>query len=374
MQRIHKSGVIIYNDNNHPGVLKFIDVERGLINILPESSIMKKILLLGGYGNAGSAIAAYLLQYATDVEVIVAGRDLGKAEILVEALRTEFETNQVSALQVNIADATQLANAFRQCDFVVNAASAIDYTEQVIKTLIQEKKSCLDTQLSLPQKLDILKRYNDQLTKAGITYITDGGFHPGIPAALIRWGSTQLDELEVGNVYCAVKIDWANIKYSPSTQQEMLAEFEYFNTNVYKDQAWSKLSIMAPRNYNFGETFGEQACTPICLEELRELTKQLPKLKETGFYITGFNTLVDYLILPIIVVGLKVLPKRWARYLMKLFIWGTTFSKPPFGVQLEAVCRGYKNGETTYLTSFFAAQRCLCFDCYSCSRLHQAMA
>lgn len=306
---------------------------------------MKKILLLGGYGNAGKAIATHLLQHVADIEVMIAGRDLTKAENVVEELTSKYTDRKVGALQVDISDAEQLAAAFRQCDFVVNAASAMEHTGQVVQALIRGKKSCLDTQLSLPKKLEILRKYTAQLAEAGVTYITDSGFHPGMPAALVRWGAMQLDELEVGNVYCALKVDWASIKYSPSTQLEMLSEFEHFDTTVYKDQSWSKLSMMAPRRYDFGEPFGEQSCTPMCLEELRELPTHLPNLKETGFYVTGFNTFVDYLILPIIMIGIKILPKRWARHLMKLFIWGTTFSKPPFGVQLEAVCRGYKNNE-----------------------------
>jgi len=306
---------------------------------------MKKILLLGGYGNAGRSIAAHLLRHIPSVALYIAGRSLQKAEDFAENLRLKYPNSTIRTVQVDLSNAEQLTAATRQCDFVINAASAMDHTELVVQTLIREKKSGLDTQLSLPKKLDILRKYQEQLATAGVIYITDGGFHPGVPAALVRWGAAHLDELEVGNVYCVLKVDWASIKYSPSTQREMLAEFEHFDTTVYKNNGWSKRSLMTPRHYDFGEPFGEQSCTPMCLEELRKLPEQFPSLRETGFYVTGFNTLVDYVILPIIMLGVKILPRRWAHHLMKLFIWGMTFSKPPFGVQIEAVCRGLKNGE-----------------------------
>ena len=306
---------------------------------------MKKILLLGGYGNAGRSIAAHLLRHIPGVALYIAGRDLRKAEDITKNLRLKYPNSTIKTVQVDLSNAEQLTAATRQCDFVINAASAMDHTELVVQSLIREKKHCLDTQLSLPDKIEVLKKYAPQLEAAGIIYITDGGFHPGIPAALVRWGAVQFDALEVGNVYCALKVDWASIEYSPSTIRELLAEFEHFNTAVYRNKSWAKPSLMTPRHYNFGAPFGEQPCTPMCLEELRALPEQFPSLRNTGFYVTGFNTLIDYVGLPFILVGIKILPTRWAHHLMQLFMWGASFSKPPFGVQIEAVCRGIKNDE-----------------------------
>jgi len=57
----------------------------------------KKIfLILGGYGQTGKLIAELLLQ-ETDVQLILAGRNLAKAQTTANRLNQNFDANRVSA-------------------------------------------------------------------------------------------------------------------------------------------------------------------------------------------------------------------------------------------------------------------------------------
>lgn len=61
---------------------------------------MKKILILGGYGNFGKRIVEGLLALP-NITIIIAGRDSGKADLLVEQLK-DTATANLKAMQIDI--------------------------------------------------------------------------------------------------------------------------------------------------------------------------------------------------------------------------------------------------------------------------------
>jgi len=42
-------------------------------------------------------------------------------------------------------------------------------------------------------------------------FIADGGFHPGLPAALVRYVAPHFDRLEKANVGSVINVDWASL-------------------------------------------------------------------------------------------------------------------------------------------------------------------
>ena len=67
-------------------------------------------------------------------------------------------------------------------------------------------------------------------------------------------------------------------------------------------------------------------------------------LRDTGFYISGSNWLADLIITPIIMLGLRIAPKRGIRPLGKLMWWTMNRSRPPYRVVLKVEARGQLNG------------------------------
>ncbi|MEO0377196.1 MAG: saccharopine dehydrogenase, partial [Cyanobacteria bacterium P01_A01_bin.17] len=96
----------------------------------------------------------------------------------------------------------------------------------------------------------------------------------------------------------------------------------------------------------FDERFGERYCLPMFLEELKSLPDSIPSLRETGFYISGFNWMTDYIIIPIDLAIYRVFREK-ARTLMKnLFVWSLrNFSRPPFGAVIQLEGQGQKDGQ-----------------------------
>jgi saccharopine dehydrogenase (NAD+, L-lysine-forming) len=144
-----------------------------------------------------------------------------------------------------------------------------------------------------------------------------------------------------------IKIDWNTLDLSPATMEEFIREFMDFQALHFKDRRWqnmSALAMMIPRFMDFGEQFGRQYAIPMFLEEMRSLPEHFPSLRETGFFVGGFNWFVDWFLSPIIMFGLKLFPKSGLRPLGKLMFWGLkTFSRPPYGTLLKLEATGRKN-------------------------------
>ena len=303
------------------------------------------ILILGGYGRTGKQIAELLLRQQPDLKITLAGRNLEKAQQEARRINEALVTQNVSALQLDIADKTALIKAFNDADFIVNASSTIDHTATTAAAVLESGKDYLDTQLSSPVKLDVLYQNAPQFVEKDICVVTDGGFHPGLPAALIRYSALHMDTIEKGNVYAALRLNWAEMGATKSTMAEFIDEFKHFSTLVYQEKAWQKPSFFKTYPFDFGAPFGQAACVPMFMEEMKVLVEQLPDIRETGFYIAGFNKILDYWLLPIIMIGIMIVPKKWAWPFVNLFLWGSKFTKPPYGVKLVSECSGTRKNQ-----------------------------
>ncbi len=307
----------------------------------------KKILILGGYGNTGRPLAQLLLQ-ETDAELILAGRNVAKLEAVTSELNAQFTGHRVRGCQVDAADPKSLRRAFSGVDLVVVASSTAEYVQQVATAALQAGIDYLDVQFST-HKTAVLASMAAEIEEAGLCFITDAGFHPGLPAALVRCLAPYFDNLESAMVGSVIKIDWASLELSPSTLEEFVSEFMDFQTLVFRDGRWQKAGLMAmmkPIYMEFGPPFGRRYCIPMFLEEMRTIPQLYPNIKETGFFVGGFNWVVDWFISPIIMVALKIWPSRAKGPMGRLMFWGLkSFSKPPYGTLLKLEAQGQKGGQ-----------------------------
>lgn len=305
----------------------------------------RRILILGGYGSTGLPIARLLLSN-TDVSIVLAGRNLDKANRAATKLNADQVGDRASGMYADASDPQSLRKAFSAIDLVVIASSTSDYAETVARCVLEAGADQIDVQYSTT-KMRILQSMAGEIERAGLCFITDGGFHPGLPAAMVRLVADQFDSLESANVGSVIKIDWGSLDLSPATIEEFIQEFMHFQTLHFKDGRWQKasaLAMMIPRFMDFGEVYGRQYCLPMFLEEMHSLPEEYPSLRETGFFVGGFNSFVDWFISPIIMLGLKLFPKSGMRPLGRLMFWGLkTFSRPPYGTLLKIEAMGVKN-------------------------------
>ena len=279
------------------------------------------------------------------INLVLAGRNLARAQAAALELNLQFPGERVSAISVDAADATSLAEALSGIDLLLVASSTSAYTAEVVQAALARRIDYLDVQYSTA-KLDLLKSKENEIKAAGCCFITDGGFHPGLPAALVRYAGMHFDKLEKANVGSVIKIDWAALDIVMETVDEMLMEFRDFKTLTFQAGQWKSASMWKPMTMDFGGVFGKQPCVAMFLEEMRRLPDLLPGLQETGFYVGGFNWFVDWLVTPLAIAALRLWPRASLRPMARLMLWGLRkFSKPPYGTLLKCEASGVKGGK-----------------------------
>ena len=303
---------------------------------------MKTILILGGYGATGKPLARHLLQQ-TDTRLVLAGRHIEKAHALADVLNKEFKGGRVEAAFVDAADGATLRKALVGIDLLLNAAPTTAYTEDVIRTALEAGVDYVDIQIG-EQKLATLRSCAAEIEKAGLCFITEAGFHPGLPAAMVRLAGEEFDVLEK-----AVTAGYLNIgpgaKYTDAVD-ELMEEFKHYRSQVFKGGKWINPGAWEMRKVNFGGEVGIKQCASMFFEELGEIPAMFPGLSETGFYISGSHWFADWVIYPIAMLGLKIAPRRGIRPLGRLVWWGMTrIPKPPYTVILKVEAEGIKDSK-----------------------------
>jgi hypothetical protein len=296
---------------------------------------MSKILILGGYGYTGKLLARHLLAQ-TDVEIIISGRSLEKAKSFTD----ELSDSRVSARQVDASDFESLKQALQGVTLCLVAAPVTHYAETVVRACIAAHVDYLDVQFS-SKKLKALYTAEIEIKQAGLCFITEAGYHPGLIAALIRYAASKMDIIE-----SALTAGYLNMESLPYTDavDELMEGFIDYQAQVYKNGAWTKSTSWDSRSFNFGVDIGKRACYSMFFEELRDIPNMFPTLKDTGFYMSGSNWFADLIITPLVFIGLRLAPKRGLRPLGKLMWWGMGKSKPPYVVALKVEAKGQLNG------------------------------
>jgi len=296
---------------------------------------MSTILILGGYGYTGKLLAKHLISQS-NAEVIISGRNLEKAKSFAD----ELNNSRVTIRQVDASNFESLTLALQGVTLCLVAAPTTHHADTVIRACISSGTDYLDIQLS-SKKMKALYAAEDEIKKAGLCFVTEAGYHPGLPAAMIRYAASKLSIVE--SALTAGYLNMKNIPYSDAVDELMECFIEY-QAQVYKNGAWTKPESWDARSFNFGEDIGKRTCYSMFFEELRAIPDMYPALKETGFYISGANWFTDLFITPLVMVGLKLAPKRGLKPLGKLMWWGMGKSKPPYVVALKVETIGQLNG------------------------------
>lgn len=307
----------------------------------------KTILILGGYGNTGRALARLLLQ-ESDAQLVIAGRNIDKAQGFSNELNKMVKESRARAAVVDASDVNSLRQALFGVDCVVIASSTTQYTRQVAEIGLEAGINYLDIQYST-QKTVLLRSMESQIQQAGCIFISDGGFHPGLPGFLVRYVARYFDKMVRANVGSVIKEDWKGLEIADATVIELIELMNGFEMTAYKAGNWKKASLVSMSDYlrmDFGAEFGKQFCAPMLLDEMRMLPQMYPTLVETGFYVGSFNWFTDWIILPLALVAVKLFPHaaikpmaRWTHWSLK------TFSKPPYGTLLKVEADGVKDSQ-----------------------------
>ncbi len=304
------------------------------------------ILVFGGYGGTGKVFCRYLLK-ETSVNVIVAGRRLEKAEELADKLKKDFSPDRISVRHVDAADVESLHKAFHDIDFVLVAATTTKWAKQIAETALEANIDYLDIYFQ-QDVYPVLETMRQRIKDAGSCFITQAGFHPGLPAAYIRKGAQYFDRYNKANIAFAmnVRIEKADSIY------EIVDTFADYEPKYFKDGKWKIGTYKDALEIDLGRLFGVKKCIPLDMKEIEPLTEMFG-LQEVGVFTPGFNWFVDWFVFPFMMLSQKIkkgcLRDFWARML----IWGINrFSPDEEGVVFILEAEGEKDGRPKELRIF----------------------
>lgn len=298
------------------------------------------VLILGGYGNAGLVIAR-LLASQNRCRIILAGRNGDRAQNAAEQLNAEIKTAGVSGLEVDAANRSSLLKAFQEAELVLVAATTIAYTRTVAEAALEAGIDYFDIQISTPAKRQVLGALQERIVQAGRRFITDGGYRPGIPAAMVRYAASQIPGLEAAPVASVFQVNWKERQLAASAAEEFVDELKYFDQTFFNDGVWTKGNMRDFTPVDFGAPFGPKDCMPMYLEEFHSLPELIPTLKQTGFYSAGFGGLMDTVIIPTALGLLAVFPNQSDKLVALLLAWGMQHTtRPPYGAVLHMKAQG----------------------------------
>lgn len=318
-----------------------------------KDGIMTNILILGGSGMTGRLLARHLLEQST-AKIVLAARHLDKVESLAFKLNSQFGGSRVSAVYADAANAESLRTALSGMDIIIVAAPTTQHSDTVIRTTLECGVDYLDVQFS-SRKLAVLKSFDADIKQSGRCFITEAGFHPGLPSAMVRYAALHLDGITSATTAGFLNMG-GDLPYTEAVD-ELMEAFKDYHTDVYREGKWIASGGFKSRKIDFGEGIGVRACYPMFFEELRNLPAMYPTLEDAGFYISGTNRLVDWIVTPLVMAGLKIAPAKSIKPMGKLMWWGMRKSaKPPYVVLLKVDAEGAKEGKHAAFTATVSHQ------------------
>jgi saccharopine dehydrogenase (NAD+, L-lysine-forming) len=300
------------------------------------------ILILGGTGFTGRLIARHLIE-RSDAIVTIASRRLEKAEEVAGDLGHD-RPGRVKAVKADATDAASLRAALSGQTLLVVASPTPAHAETVARAALASGADYLDVQLSA-KKLAALRALAPEIERAGRCFITEAGFHPGLPAAMVRFAADHLDRIQTATVACYLAIG-RDIPYSEAVDE--LVEFvRDYRGQVFARGAWTNPKLFQIRKIDFGGDIGERSCYSMFFEELGGLPGRLPALTDAGFFMAGAHWFVDWLVFPLAMAIMAIAP-RANRTVGRLIWWGMTrFQKPPYRTELMIKATGLHAGHPT---------------------------
>lgn len=297
----------------------------------------KTILILGGYGGTGKVICSLLLE-RTDVSIIIAGRNLQKAEELLTQLKRKFSERRVSAVFADVSDPNSLITAFKDITLVIDATTATRYVKNVAKVALKANVDYLDFHFEQTVVSD-LETMSKEIKESGRCFITQAGFHPGLPSAFVRYAAPKFDEYDKAVIGMAMnsKIE------KPESIYELVDVLMDYKVDIFKKGKWKKAGNNDFKRLYFGTRFGNRTCYPIQMEEMYALPEMF-HLEETGVYVAGFNWFIDYLVFPLAFILFFIKKGLGRNLIAKLLVYGfNNFSKDNRGVAFVLEAEGVKD-------------------------------
>ena len=241
---------------------------------------VRKVLILGGYGNFGKRISESL-SAIKGITIVIAGRSIKKADALCEALSEKGALAELSAIAIDIHSSSFLYQLKTLAsDLVIHTGGPFqgqDYC--VAKACIDIRSHYIDLADDRRFVCDITN-LNDQAKDKDVLIVSGASSVPGLSSTVIDQLIKQFSSLE--------EIDFA---IAPGNQAERgeatvrgILSYTGHPFNVLNDGQWIKrYGWMSARRLNFGRVIGRRWLANIDIPDLELLPKRYKGVKTVSF-------------------------------------------------------------------------------------------
>jgi saccharopine dehydrogenase (NAD+, L-lysine-forming) len=240
-----------------------------------------------------------------------------------------------------------LHNAFYDIEMVLVAATTTKWAKQVAEAALKANIDYLDIYFQ-QDVYPVLETLEQQITDTGKCFITQAGFHPGLPAVFIRKGSQYFDRYDKANVAFAMNVKIENAE----SVVEIVDAMADYKPKFFKNGKWKVGTYKDTIEIDLGSLFGVRKCMPLDMIEIEALPEKL-HLQETGVYTTGFNWFVDWIVFPFMMLSQQIKKDMLRNFWANTLVWGINkFSKDQEGVVFVLEAEGEKDGTMKRLRIF----------------------
>ena len=289
---------------------------------------VERILIIGGYGLAGSSIAQLLLD-RTSLSVIIGGRDVEKANKMALHFNDLFPGNRVQSTCVDVSNITSVKSAVSQCDLVIDCIPiSMGANAEIAQEAMNVEIDYINLNASKKEKDRLIMVFNTS-NHPNLHLLTHCGIFPGLPSALVRLAASHFDKVNkvmIGMIGCGTE-------GSVHSLEEMISA-DIKTPYVYKNNSWQKASMSASKKIDFGPPFRIRKCYLCNLDELEDQPAEL-NIGELELYAAETNSFTMIILVLWNLLRLNKFQKG-IELGAKLLSWGVRrFAKQPFGITLK---------------------------------------
>jgi saccharopine dehydrogenase (NAD+, L-lysine-forming) len=293
------------------------------------------LVLLGGYGGAGRALALPLLQ-ETGARLVIAGRDVRKAEAFAQCLDVKHP-GRVRWAGADASHPAQAAALLAPGDVLLDLTTAWEQAPALALAALDAGADFLDIHYQRASAR-ALAPLDAPFRRAGRTLITQAGCHPGLPSAMLRAAAERLDRIHAARLGMALRFRVESL----ATALELVDEIGEGEGLTYRAGNWSEDASML--TLDLGPRFGKKTCYPMTMEELLGMPAQLG-LQELSLRVAGFNPVADSLVLPLILLGARLRARRARLALARLLAWSVNaFTRGENAIAFSIDAEGERGG------------------------------
>lgn len=309
-----------------------------------------RIAILGAAGHAGSALARHLAPWLdADAELLLVGRRPEPLNALCEHINQQAGRALATVAIGDLHDCRQMRHLLAETQLVIVTAALGEHTAALAETVLEIGADWFDIMLSSPRKWQALSALLPQIQRQGRCFVTDGGSHPGLPAAMARWAALHMDVLQQAEIYAAFHIDWQASTLARSTIHDALEEFTAFDMRIWAQSKQQRLTLRELPAFTFPAPIGRKTCTPIPLGEMQTLIQTLPSLERANVYMAGFTPFCDWVLLPTIMMLARLRLRTLAAATLRLMLTRYASVSPPHRVVISLAATGRASGRNVRL-------------------------